>query len=89
MPLPDENVVNYVEKYELITSDVMFLILISMLFVVFLSAITLKIVYFIPSFINSFVRSIKNKKILESDYDALDTKLDGMTFKYKRLKKGD
>lgn len=87
--MPDENILTYSDKFELITNDLMFLILISMLFVVFLSAITLKIVYFIPSFINSFVRSIKNKKILESDYDALDTKLDGMTFKYKRLKKGD
>lgn len=82
--------IDYLEKYEMLTFDDITILFVCIIFVVLLAAIVLEIIYFIPSFMKSLVRSIKTKSLQDvENHDALETSLDLDNFKSMIYRKDD
>lgn len=85
MIVDQDEILTFVERYQLFTADDVMYLILAMLFVVFVSSLIFVFLYFIPSFIKSVIKSVKNKSIIYSDSESLNTTLDlkSMIFKYK------
>jgi hypothetical protein len=60
----------------MITIDDVLLFFPTLIEVVLMAFVIARLITFIPSFILSFVRSIKNKSVIYSDKNSLDSQLD-------------
>lgn len=85
MIVDQDEILTFVERYQLYTADDVTYLILAMLFVVLVASLVFMFLYFIPSFTKSVIKSVKNKSVIYSDSEELNTTLDlkSMIFKYK------